>query len=77
MKSTVNVEIFMLAQLEHFYACIIQKSHMYVTGCVKSVFFLMQAHSYTLPKSTTVEWSVSAGGLIQQTSKGMAVWLLV
>ena len=38
MRSMVNVETFMLAQLEHLNACIIQKIT-YVTGCAKPDFF--------------------------------------
>ena len=39
MKSMVNVETFMLAQLEHLSSCIMQKKPMYVTSCAKSDFF--------------------------------------
>ena len=68
MKSTVNVETFKLAQLEHLNC----KNH----DCAKSDFFSTSTKllSRSLPHSARIEWSVSAGSLIQQTIKEMAVW---
>jgi len=45
MKSMVNFETFMLAELEHLSACIIQKSHATAVGCAKSDI-LSQAQGY-------------------------------
>ena len=48
----------------------------YVTPAVQNqIFFVTSTKllSCSLPQSARIEWSVSAGGLIQQTSK-MAVW---
>ena len=77
MKPMVNVGTFMLAQLEHLNACIIQKSHVLPTGCAESDFFFVTTTkllSCSLQQTARIEWSVSAGSLIQQTSKEMAVW---
>jgi len=50
MKFMVNVKTFMLAQLEHLNVCIIQKSHMYITGCAKPDFFV------TVMFTARIEW---------------------
>ena len=44
--------------------------------CKIRFFFVVPSTKLVL-QSARIEWPVSAGSLIQQTSKEMAVWLLV
>jgi len=55
MKSMVNVETFMLVQLKHLNACIIQKSHMLLQLAVQNkIFAVTSTKLRTVMFTTTV-----------------------